>query len=376
MKITDSHLSSERFSRPSFKKAKHTKSKTYNENSKNDIKYVSHTYPCHICGKPDWCAYTVNYDGDKILALCQRKSSGSIKQAKDNSYIHLIKDAPKLADYIKPSPLILNLKADITRCNAVYTSLLEKVRVNNEGADNIELSALYSYHADALLQRGLGDDTIARNLYASVPNRIVGDNLAETLSKEFNLEGIPGFYKNTNGKWCLNTYHKGYYVPFRNHKGLIFGIQIRLDVPIDRKKYVWLSTANKEGGASSGSPLHFVNTNIIKETNAIYVTEGTLKADVIGEIGKVGVTAMAGVRTVRSRDLVEVIQVLFPNLKQVFLALDMDFQTNETVGKVLLDLEMEFQKWNGLEVNTLIWDINDGKGFDDYLLQIGESENE
>jgi hypothetical protein len=39
-------------------------------------------------------------------------------------------------------------------------------------------------------------------------------------------------------------------------------------------------------------------------------------------------------------------------------------------------METEFQKWNGLEVKTLVWDIKDGKGFDDYLLQKGESKSE
>jgi Domain of unknown function (DUF3854) len=331
----------------------------------HDIKYVSRTHPCQICQKPDWCSYTVNSFGEIVLALCQRISDGSVKQARDNSFIHVLKDAQRITNYVNPVIKITNPKAEISRCNAVYTSLLEQVRVINEEVEDGETSALFSNHAENLLKRGLGDDSIARNFYASVPNLATG-----------NLTGVPGFYKYSDGKWRLNTYHKGFYVPFRNHKGLIFGLQIRLDFPIGKTKYVWLSTADKKTGASSGSPLHFVNTNIINRTKAVYVTEGALKADIIGELGKVGVIAMGGVKAVKPEHLVEVIKLLFSDLQKVFIAFDMDFQTNETVAKALRNVEKEFKKWEGLEVNTLVWNLSDGKGFDDYLLQTGENKDE
>jgi hypothetical protein len=152
------------------------------------------------------------------------------------------------------------------------------------------------------------------------------------------------------------------------------GLQIRLDNPVDGNKYVWFSSAGKSLGASSGSPLHFVNTPIIQENKAVYITEGALKADVIGELKNAGVVAMAGVKSVRAEVLVQILKSLFPDTQQVFLAFDADFRTNEAVEKALSEMETEFQKWNGLEVRTLVWDINDGKGFDDYLLQ--ERENE
>jgi hypothetical protein len=342
---------------------------------KNDIKYVSRKQPCEICGKPDWCSYTVNGFGEMVLALCQRVSYGSVKQAKDNSYIHVIAETTRISNYVKAAPKPKNPKADITRCNEVYTALLENIQVSNETLEDTELSALYSSHADRLLERGLGDDTVARNLYASVPQQAGGNELTQELSKRFDLTGVPGFYQDSNGIWQLNTYSKGYYVPYRNQKGKIFGLQIRLDVPIDKTKYVWLSTPAKEFGASSGSPLHFVNTNIIQETAELYVTEGALKADVIGELSKVGVVAMAGVKSVKAELLAEMLKILFPNLRRVFIAFDMDFQTNKYVESALSEMETEFQKWNGLEVKTLVWELCDGKGFDDYLLQAGENEN-
>ncbi|MCA1623850.1 MAG: DUF3854 domain-containing protein [Acidobacteria bacterium] len=342
---------------------------------KNDIKYVSRKQPCEICGKPDWCSYTVNGFGEMVLALCQRVSYGSIKQAKDNSYIHVLAETKRVSNYVKAAPKLMNPKADVTRCNEVYTALLENIQVSNETQEDTELSALYSYHAERLLARGLGVDTIARNLYASVPEQAGGNELAQELSKRFDLTGVPGFYKHSNGIWQLNTYHKGYYVPYRNPKGKIIGLQIRLDKPIGKTKYVWLSTAEKDSGASSGSPLHFVNVNLIHESKEVYITEGALKADVIGELSKVGVVAMAGVKNVKAEILVETLKLLFPNLKRVFIAFDMDFQTNENVEKALSEMETGFQKWNGLEVKTLVWNLSDGKGFDDYLLQAGENEN-
>jgi hypothetical protein len=340
---------------------------------KNDIRYVSRNQPCEICSKSDWCAYTVNTFGEKILALCQRNSNGSIKVAKDGSYIHILADAnPRITSYVKSATKPLNPKANIQRCNSVYTAMLGSIQVTNEILNEAELSTLYTRHKDKLLERGLADDTIARNLYASVPEQSKGNELARELSRKFDLTGVPGFYR-WNGDWQLNTYHKGYYVPYRNPNGLIFGIQIRLDIPIDKTKYVWLSSADKEMGSSSKSPLHFVNVNMIQATNEIYITEGALKADVIGELASVGVVAMAGVKNVKAEMLVEALRILFPELRRAVIAFDMDFQTNKVVEKALSEMETELQKWKGLEIETLVWDLRDGKGFDDYLLKVGEN---
>lgn len=377
LKNKNSHFSNALDSRNGFNNRLNGRSGYFNHNyTRDEVKYVSERYPCRICGKPDWCAYTINVFGEMVLALCQRVSNGSIKQAKDNSYIHVLEEKPRIKTVVKKSPKISNPKADISRCNAVYKALLERTQVCNEDIEEKEFSALYSYHANQFLERGLGDDTIARNLYASVPDKDTASKLVQRLSKDFDLTGIPGFYKDPSGQWQLNTYHKGFYVPFRNHKGLIFGLQIRLDKPVNGKRYVWLSSPNNEGGASSGSPLHFVNVNLIQKTGEIYITEGALKADVIAELHKVGVVAIAGVKTVNAEILTTALKILFPQLVSVYLAFDMDFQTNENVQKALLNMEMEFQKWKGLEVKTLVWDLKDGKGFDDYLLQVGEDENE
>src|SRR3712207_5979213 len=51
------------------------------------LRRVTKKSPCPICGKPDWC--TVTQDGG--LALCMRVSAGSVKQAQNRAFVHVLR---------------------------------------------------------------------------------------------------------------------------------------------------------------------------------------------------------------------------------------------------------------------------------------------
>ena len=81
-----------------------------------------------------------------------------------------------------------------------------------------------------------------------------------------------------------NTYgiqfHKkasGILIPVCALDGRVEGFQIRLDHPIEDKKYIWFSSSNQFRGASIGGPVHFIGNPAAK---TVYVTEGALKANV------------------------------------------------------------------------------------------------
>ena len=102
------------------------------------------------------------------------------------------------------------------------------------------------------------------------------------------MQGVPGFFVDNTGKWTVRYFQRtaGIIVPYIGVDGLIQGLQTRLDVPIKGKddppdkvgmKYLWLASADKPMGVSSGSPVHFVGD---PNARVVYVTEGALKADI------------------------------------------------------------------------------------------------
>ncbi|MFR2213346.1 MAG: hypothetical protein ACLS61_05770 [Ruminococcus sp.] len=61
-----------------------------------------------------------------------------------------------------------------------------------------------------------------------------------------------------------------------NHK--IKGFQIRVDHPVNKRKYIWFTSSGFDGGTSSGSPAG-VSGYISPVQRSIHVTEGILKAE-------------------------------------------------------------------------------------------------
>ena len=142
------------------------------------------------------------------------------------------------------------------------------------------------------------------------------------LKKGFRLDGVPGFFINRDGDWEAAFYRKnnGYLCPVRDGKERIIGFQIRLDVPLKERKYLWFTSSGLERGTSSGSPAGMFGK--IKD-GTVYVTEGILKAEIAWMctgnpyIGVPGVSNHKGLETVL-RKLKE------QGLKRVYECYDMD----------------------------------------------------
>lgn len=298
---------------------------------------------CKICGHDGWCTYTDDY----AVAFCMRESYGSIKQAANRSFVHILNPytfaASPTIRYSEPKIE----RASVSHLDFVYSTMLDMLKLNES-------------HKNDLLRRGLSHETIRRNGYKSLPTKFEARRICSDLSESYNLENVPGFYMD-NG-WQLNVNGSGYLVPYRNEENEIQGMQIRLDR--GNLRYIWFSSAGKEGGTSSGSPIHFTKPERV--TTEITITEGALKGDVIGELADVSVVSMAGVTATNFDSLAERLRTSFPNLKHVVLAFDMDWQTNKFVKKALRDLETAITK-KGFSRFILVWDNE--KGYDDYLLK-------
>jgi hypothetical protein len=347
---------------------------TYSDSQSGFVR-VSKKNPCQICGKPDYCTYTK--DGN--LALCMRVSAGSIKTAKNNAFIHVLNAQPNhkevsahSAQPIKKSGNSGKSESEDSHAdhlNQVYTFLLE------------ECLTLNGNHAEQLrVKRDLSDTTIAAKLYASVPTKSGLQSVNQKMREKFGdqLKGVAGFYKDEWERiWKIQLASGGgFFVPYRNEKGLISGLQIRNDD--ESTKYIWFST-NPEyfnEGTSSGAPLHFTLPDLVKETGEIVITEGALKADCFSERTGKPCVALAGVTGVNFENLSSRIKKVFPELQKVIIAYDADWKQNDSVRKALIRLSRSLKR-SGFEVVIWDWDIKFGKGIDDLAAnEIREVENE
>jgi len=192
--------------------------------------------------------------------------------------------------------------------------------------------SLIPSHVDELTKRGLSKSDIERNGYKSVP-AFGQDALCQKLLKAgCVLEGVPGFYKNEKGGWSVKLKAPGILIPIRALDGKITAMQIRLNNPINGRKYIWFSSSNEDGGTGSGSPIHFVGDPSAK---TIYITEGALKGDVANKLTGFTFACIPGVKSIGCLDDVLLALKNIGGCKEIAEALDID-KVCTTPGKPLI----------------------------------------
>jgi len=317
-----------------------------------------------------------------------RISAGSIRQAKNGAYIHLLEasdtiEAAKSSDYISEitssAPIVLSQKRDksidIDRFHSVYTSLL---------SDHLNLT---KEHAADLTgpKRSLSPETVAANLYASTPSEMRAREICDELQRRYDLCGVPGFYaqlvamesgcsegcfsveENMNKRWHLKVRYHGILIPIRDPRGRIAGCQIRCNGADAKPKYVWLSSRGLPEGASSGAPVHYAKPDLAKGTRRAIITEGALKADICSEHLSCCVIGLPGVSSFPS-NFGLTLKADMPFLYEVAIAFDTDWRDKPEVKNALERLHSLLIAV-GLKVPVWEWDIKEGKGFDDYLIK-------
>lgn len=257
--------------------------------------------------------------------------------------------------------------------NAVYVNLLNSLQLNNK------------HYSELINVRGLSDSFIRYRNYKSIPTANLSVCCKILLDLGYNLKGIPGFHRNTNGIWEINSkYGNGLLIPIININGYLVGFQIKLDNPrtfVNGKKepkYIWLSSkpGTVDGytcGTAANSEIHFssdfqnINGTLYPKIKnfSIAVTEGPLKADIFHHLTGQNVVAVPGVNALAP--LMDVI----PTLKQlgvttIYNCFDMDFFQNEAVMKQMNKLN-KFCVNQGIKVIRPVWDA-EFKGIDDYYL--------
>lgn len=300
---------------------------------------------CPVCDGPRWCS--ISEDG--ALAICMRIEHNAVKITRNGGYLHILQERPieslRPRRIDRPPPPL----ASVGRRHLAYSALLDAL-------------PLAGRHADDLIRRGLDDLAIVRAGYATIERdwRRTAE-IVEALAIFDDFENVPGFFKRADS-WRLNIdAAPGYLIPARDVEGRIQGLQIRRDRGV---RYLWISSAGRPGGASSGAPVHFARPDLYRGESVI-LTEGGLKADVIAHLLGVAVVAVAGV-TSFGEELGLALRRDLPGLAKVQVAFDADWREKAPVAKALRRAARILTR-AGLDVEVLTWDPAH-KGLDDHLL--------
>lgn len=202
--------------------------------------------------------------------------------------------------------------ADYEKRDAVYREMLKLLKLSYR-------------HKEDLRRRGLTEEEISRMEQLGYRSICAEDSvsIARRLIKSgCSLKGVPGFFVNRNGDWEIAFYKKnsGYLCPVWSFDGRLAAFQIRLDVPYQKRKYIWLSSAKLNKGCSPGSP---VSLSGDLDVRRVFVTEGILKAEITHQ--RTGETYIGNPGVMNHKELKQMlIQLKEQGLREVVEANDMD----------------------------------------------------
>lgn len=159
---------------------------------------------------------------------------------------------------------------------------------------------------------------------------------------------------------------------FQKNEERIFKFSLNTDIPrktqakvVVQPRYIWFSSGNKNGGTPSSNYTHFVG----RLHEKMYLTEGGLKADVTHCLsdGTKSFVAVPGITSIK--DLPAVFEYFKEQgVNELRVVFDMDRIYNDRVMEAI-DTVKEMAEDAGLYCTVPEWDINMGKGIDDFTLQ-------
>ena len=232
--------------------------------------------------------------------------------------------------------------------------------------------SLGSIHKKKLLnERFMSEEEIEHYCFRSVPLFGYKRICQELINEGIELEGVGGFYYDTEiNSWsiAMNPKTTGYIIPVWNFFGMIQGLQVRLDKPFGKCKYHLVSSDDYFKGATTPAVPFFVkgNKRSTQLSKTLFVTEGFFKAAIPSKIYDYNIMALFGVNNQKE------FARLVPYIKQagytkIVEAFDADFKCNSNVKKAKESFR-ELVIGSGFSYSSFEWDIEKGKGLDDFAL--------
>lgn len=282
----------------------------YNKNSKIptlSLNSQSNKYSCFRCGV-----------GGYSVGLYAKVKGIDTKEA----YKQLLKREcfSQNKSPVEISPI--NLLADIEYRDAVYREFLGMLK-------------LESQHRQYLRSIGFLDGSIDEGLYRSVPKNYIKRRLiGKSLSKKYNLAGIPGFYQEEDWKWCFSRMD-GFFIPVYDKNGYIQGLSIHLDEPFNQNKDIWFSSSNKING--TGARSWIMRNNIIPNSQEVILTDNFLLGNLIKETINAPVIAFQNISN-SYMILKEIEKTDIKNIVFVLRLSDADKNLDYIINRIFRDL--------------------------------------
>lgn len=314
-----------------------------------NINLRKNVFRCPKCGQFsggvfDLYAYYENISRDDVVQQLKDRLGGKdISQYKG-------KGKRKKKPLPLPPAIPQSTLADIDTRNRVYRALLDKL-------------SLESDHQENLLGRGLTEKDIARLQYRTTPTADFC-TLAQTLIDEgHDLRGVPGFYRDNDGRWTLALYQRGIMIPCRDRFGRIQRLHIRLDKKMKKGgKFLPFSSTDKPDGVGAENWCHLAGP--VQEY--ILLIEGYMKADIVNAFTGFTVLAIPGVTSIQHLEPV-LKELIGLGLKHVMTCFDMDYLKNWHVESAYTKL-VELLGSLDITFGTHLW-MPDCNGLDDFLLE-------
>jgi len=303
-----------------------------------------------------------------------RVASGSFHTARNGANLHRLietSSTPRASapEQSQPRPALTveaTPRADAERIHKIYSVLLRVYLVLSEP------------HKANLVSRGLDAAIIARNGYRSTPRALYAKTIARELAQHHDLRGVPGFYME-RGEWRMVWMDEGIIIPVRDQNNGIAALMYRRTharKDEDFGKYIWISSAEdrdgkpREAGASSGAPCHYANSHMMKNAEAVTLTEGALKATIASHL--LNQPVIGNAPSCFGADFAANLKRDFPQLRTIFVGFDMDFKKNESVKSALFRLVEQLEQAR-FDVRIRTWP-DKWKGLDDFLVAIASQK--
>lgn len=312
-----------------------------------NINLKRNVYRCPKCGQFeggvfDLYAYYTGVPRDKVRQDLMDRLGGKEGNYSGSTSRKKVQSRPRPVE-VPQAPLV-----GIETRDRVYRALLNKL-------------TLASDHRDNLRGRGLTNEEIDRLGYRTTP--MVGFHvLAKELIAEGNeLFGVPGFYRDEDGRWTMAIYLRGIMIPCRDRFGRIQSLHIRLDKKMKKGgKFLTFSSVDKKDGVGAENWCHMVGP--VQE--CIYLIEGYMKADIVHFFTGQTVLAIPGVTSLHylEKALKELTEL---GVRHVMTCFDMDYLKNWHVEAAYGNLVQLLGRLP-LTFGTYLWQP-DYNGMDDYI---------
>jgi hypothetical protein len=305
-----------------------------------NINLVKDVFRCPRCGfyggVLDLYSHYANISRDEA-----KKSIMSKLHINYNDQNRNVKTIEKKEPVIREYPL-----ADVDMRDATYRALLNKL-------------SLASDHKENLFKRGLPEDVIIKKHYRTTP--VFGwQSIAKKLQDEgLYLSGIPGFYRDNNGKWAFAEVKRGILIPVCDVQGRIQGLQVRCD-NTKRRKFRWISSSERQDGCKAEGWTHLAGE--VRED--ILLIEGPMKADIVNYLTGLTALSVPGVNSLTQLQAT-LTELMNLGVKRVMTCFDMDMLKNYYVQNGYRSL-LWMLNGMGLEFGTYLWNPY-YNGLDDYV---------